>query len=639
VPAALHLALLGVASASLWAAGLRVAGRAGADGVERAIAAAVLAAAAAVLQTLCLALVELGGSAAALAVAALATWIGARLLLPAPAPLRLPSLPPRSRIAAGCLAGAGAAWCAWLLAEPQVGFDSSHYHWAEVAVWLESGRPGSDVGISPDIPYGSYPLTNEVLLAWLAGIGRSFVPLALWSAAMLALLAASAWSALRRLRVDPLLAGAAVAALCSVPFLVRQLGDSGTDLPALAWLAAAGALCAAAPRAPGLLPVALLAAALAVGTKTTAVVPAAAVLAAGALACRGRLSRLRVPLAAAAAAGLAVGGTWYLRNLLEHGSPLWPFVGLPGSDPAPRMIELVDHSFLERPRATLDGNLSGYAERLAGALVLVPAALAAPLVARERRVAPAAGVALVSLIAWANAPVTGLGDPALAFPDGYALSASRYLLPAVAACVLTVALAGAAGGRRRRAALAVLWLAVALNVAGNVALNDRQLPPPALLAGGILALGAVAALPLPRPPRPSGPAWVALAAAGGALLALPSHGFVDRHSEAEGTPILGRPALRWLADRERFREGDDPVAVGRIAVAALAGDRFRHELVPLGPDDSCAGVRRRAAGGWLVVTDLRFASGLEPFRVLRCVRGLRPRFEGGGFRVYALPRG
>jgi hypothetical protein len=635
VPAAVHLALLGVAVASLWSASLRVAARTGADGLERLIAAAVLAATAAVLETLGLSLLGLGGSAVALVLAALGTWALSRLL-PAPSPIDLPTPGPRARIVLGALAATGLAWTAWLLIEPEIGFDSSHYHWVEVAIWLESGRPGSSVAVSPDIPYQSYPLTNEIVLAWLAGIGRSFVPMVLWSPAAFLLLSTSAWSGLRRLRVDPALAAAAVVALCSVPFLVRQLADSGTDLPALAWTTAAGALCVSSVRTPGLLPVAVLAAALAVGTKTTPVVPLAAALVLALFACRHQLRRLRSPLALALAAGLAVGGTWYLRNLLEHGSPLWPFVELPGSDPRPRMISLVDHSFLERPRATLDGNLSGYAERLAGALLLIPAALAAPLLLRERRVVVVALIALACTIAWAAAPVTGLGDPALAFVEGYPLSASRYLLPAIGVCVLAVALAGAPVGRRRTSALALLWAASALNVAGNVALNGEQLPPLWLLAGAAALGGAVAAhAPLRRSrARLAAPAWAAVAAACGLLLAPAASGFVDRHAEADGTPILGRAALRWLSSQESFRDGEGPVLVGRFAVAGLAGDRFEHELRPIALDESCRSLRRRAAGGWIVVTDLQLASGLKPFRALRCLSTMRPRFEGNGYRVY-----
>lgn len=636
MPATVHLALLGVAIASLWSAGLRAAAHAGADGLERLVAAAVLAGTAAVLETLGLSLVALGGSTVALVLAALATWALSRLL-PAPSPLGLPAATPRARIVLGCLGAAGLAWSAWLLIEPEIGFDSSHYHWVEVAIWLDSGRPGSSVPVSPDLPYGSYPLTNEIVLAWLAGIGRSFVPLVLWGPAAFLLLATSAWAGLRRLRVDPALAAAALVALCSVPYLVRQLADSGTDLPALAWAAAAAALCAAGVRTPGLLPVAVLAAALAVGTKTTPVVPLAAALGLAAFACRHRLRSLRAPLALALAAGLAVGGTWYLRNLFEHGSPLWPFVQLPGSDPPPRMIGLVDHSFLERPRATLDGNLSGYAERLAGALLLIPAALAAPLLVRDRRVTVAALVALACTIAWAAAPVTGLGDPALAFPEGYPLSATRYLLPTLGVCVLAIALAGAAAGGRRTAALALLWAVTALNVAGNVALNGEQLPPPWLLAGAAALGGAVAAFaphPRHRPKLPA-PAWAAAAAVCGLLLAPAASGFVDRHAEADGAPILGRAALRWLNAQESFRDGEQPVVMGRFAVAGLAGDRFQHELRPVALDESCRSLRQRAEDGWVVVTDLRPAAGLESFGALRCLRGLRPRFEGDGYRVYA----
>src|SRR5205823_1923305 len=86
----------------------------------------------------------------------------------------------------------------------------------------------------------------------------------------------------------------------------------------------------------------------------------ALVVALGAVATRGSLRRLAVALALAAALGCAAGGLWYLRNLLAHGSPLWPFLAAPWGDSVPPLFARVNHSLLERPRATLEGQWALY---------------------------------------------------------------------------------------------------------------------------------------------------------------------------------------------------------------------------------------------------------------------------------------
>jgi hypothetical protein len=64
-----------------------------------------------------------------------------------------------------------------------------------------------------------------------------------------------------------------VAAVVTLPWVVRQLNEALTDLSVLAWASAAAALCAAVPQRPRLVPVAIVGFALAIGTKTTPIVP------------------------------------------------------------------------------------------------------------------------------------------------------------------------------------------------------------------------------------------------------------------------------------------------------------------------------------------------------------------------------
>ena len=116
--AALHHALLGVSLAALWGAGVRVASLAAPGGLERAVAAVVLAAAVAVVEALALGLVGLGSDPLALGAAACLTWLAARSAAPAagarPAGRALAALagavahgPARSRRAGGRGPGVG----------------------------------------------------------------------------------------------------------------------------------------------------------------------------------------------------------------------------------------------------------------------------------------------------------------------------------------------------------------------------------------------------------------------------------------------------------------------------------------------------------------------------------------------------
>src|SRR3954470_15798194 len=226
VPPVLHHALLGVSVAALGAAGLRAASPLAPGGLARGLVAATFASAAAVAEALLLGLFALGGSTAALVVAAVATWVVARLLLPEPRVRVAEELSAwwgersgAERVVLGAVVGAGAAWAAWQLRYPALGFDTVVYHLPEIVLWLQHGTPGSIQELIPDQPVGNYPLTAEVMVAWGMGISRSFVPLILLPWAWIALTAAAGWAGLRALRVPPLATALAVAAVCTNPWL------------------------------------------------------------------------------------------------------------------------------------------------------------------------------------------------------------------------------------------------------------------------------------------------------------------------------------------------------------------------------------------------------------------------------------
>lgn len=638
--------LLGASVAALVAAAFRVASLAAPAGLERVLATAAIAVAAAVAQALALGLVGLGSSSLALCAAALLSWLAARLLVPAPelgAAAELAAwwsrTDPPLRVGAGAFAGAAGAFAAWLLLYPALGYDSVLYHVPEAVTWVRDGHPGSVHTVWSGLPVGSYPLVHEVTLAWGMGISRSFVPASLWIAVSATLIALGAWTCLRSLGVGRAASGFGAAALAASPsVLAGQAGGAYTDPTALAWLVIAAALGLQAGRRPALVCPALLAAALAAGSKTTALPLSLLVSAIALYAARAGLRRLVLPLGLSVAGALVVGGTWYLRNLVEHGSPLWPFVPTPWGDPKPPLIDLSDYSFLDRPAQTLSRVGDRYLERFLGGILLLAGGMAAPLLARTRIVAAAALATAVSLLLWLNAPFTGVFDVP-AFDVGTA-EATRYLLPGLGAAVLALGLAGRdSRGVARRLALAILAAAAVVSAVQSFRIGFPAAPSPTTPLAGAIA-GALAALVVPRlarlrPHRPppafaAAAAYALLALLAGAALALPASGYVKRHAQAK---LFDGGLAAWFDSQAAWRGGEQPVAIAPTLIGVLAGDRLRHPLELIADHEPCARVARRARAGWVVLSSVR-ATGAKASDVRGCRPSPRPLYEDGSFRVY-----
>lgn len=623
--------LLVAAVAAMAAAAWRVAALTGARGLELAVAAAPLGVAAAVAEALALGTVGLGGSQVALALAAALTWLAAWRLAPAASPAAgpggsasaagpppAPGRRPTPRLAAAALAGLGAGWVVWQLRFPQLGLDGSTYHLGAVADWVTSGATGHSEGLYVSIPVGSYPLTNEVALAWAVGLAQSWAPVAAWSAAIAALLGASCWLGLRRLGTAPAITALTIAALALVPVVLRGLVHAESDAPALAWLGCTAALAACARTRPALLAPMLVAAALAIGTKTTVVPLTAIVVLAAGYACRASLRRLAVPLALAAALGLVAGGLWYVRNLIAHGSPLWPFVSLPWGDPVPPLLNRVNFSLLERPRATLEGQWPIYRLTLSGGLVLLAGGVLAPLWARRRPVAIAAAATLAALLAWASAPFTGAG--AAAFLQ---VNTLRYLIPALAAGALAIALSSRYGNRTR--ALAAAALIAALAWSAKTYLDDAYLQGEGTLVLAAIAASVVTALVAKAPART---AAVIAAVSAAALLTAGAHSYAQRHAVSSD---FDSAVVGWFAKNER--DDHRPIAFSPTPIALLAGNRLTHPLELIGAHETCREVLTRAARGWLVVRDVdRTLFGTLPAE--QCLAGVKPVYDDGVHRVY-----
>ena len=634
-----HSALFVAAVLALAAGASRVAALAAPAGLERALAAAVLAATAAIIEALGLGLAGLGGDATALAAAAVLTWAAVRRWAPAPADggltaqalAGLAAAPAAVRALLGAVAGLILALLAFDLQHPLVGLDGVAYHLPEIVFWIQGGHPGAIVASIPGVPTGSYPLTNEVLLAWGMGLSSSFAPVAAWTATALSLLLAAGWLGLRRLGVSASASALALAAVVAAPDFAAELNTPMNDGITLMWLVVAAALTVAAVRdRPRLYAVAVLAGALSIGTKTTAAPLVALVLVAGGLRMR-RWSRPALILAAAA--GLLAGGTWYVRNLIQHGSPFWPLLPGPFGDPVPASLVPADVRFIARPLATLDGRLDDYARLMAGNLVLLFGGIAAAALApRTRRVAAASAVTAVSVLLWTDAPFTGRGHDAA---GDLSLAVTRYLLPGVACGATALALAArrrTVGGRLALAALAgaLLWsLRQSAQFDFPTLPSAARLVAGAVLGGAALAGGAV----FLRPRR----ALVLVAAAGIVLaggLAAAAPGYVARNAQTDTT--FAAPLLRWFSAQPAFATGRDPIATTAPRIGLLAGDGLHHRLDLVGAQEPCPAVRARARRGWVVVLD--FAPFLIKFfprgTAGACLADQRPLFVDGGFRVY-----
>lgn len=631
--------LLGAAAAALGAAGWRAGGRLTTAALERALVAAVLAVCALVAEALLLGRIGAGGSPAALSGAAAGTLLAARLLIADSAGRPWwPALGERDRWALGAAAGALLALVAWMLRHPAVGIDATVYHLPEALGWVRSGSTGSTPHVLVEFQAGSYPLTHEVVLSWAMAISRSFTPAALWAGWAVALLAVAVWAGLRRLGCGRGVAALALAALLAEPVLAEHLNKPKNDVPSLAFLAAALALCAcAAPRGgqpprPRLLAVALAAAGLAIGAKTTAAPLALIGLLAAAWACRGVLWRARGALALGAVAALGVGGVWYLRNLIAHGWLFWPFGSGPfGGDPEPAYLRRIDVSFLGRPRYTLAGREAEYVRAVAGGLLLAAGGVAAGLLRpRSRLVAGAAAATAVAALAWMAAPFTGrTADPVL----DLSLTTVRYLLPVFLAGAAALALAGRGRGGAARGARALLAAALAWNLARTAQIGFPDLPAAGTLLAGA-ALGAVAAAVAASSAARLRVVAV-LAAAGMAVVSgRLADGWLGHAAESAATPMA--PLEAFFARQPGWTQDRTPVAFVTNVVGPLAGDRLRHPLELIPGDEPCVRTLARLRDEWVVVRDIApaFRALLAPVRAPACLAGVRPAARPEGWLVY-----
>jgi hypothetical protein len=213
---------------------------AGADGARMVLAVIVCVAGFGVMTVQLLSAVGLAGNPwAELALAAL-LWLGVAKIVPRPPPLT-PVVP---TWASGGLIGMYLTASAWCLANPVRSFDGMTYHSATPLGWVDAGSVFARVDTLYDFPTYAYPAVNEMLLTWACGAADSLVPLALWPPFASVILVLAGVVGLREIGVPAWASILAPTTVVLCVIAVRQITAPNTDLIAVAWLAAGGALIA-----------------------------------------------------------------------------------------------------------------------------------------------------------------------------------------------------------------------------------------------------------------------------------------------------------------------------------------------------------------------------------------------------------
>lgn len=616
-----------LAIALLGGAALRVATGAFPRGVARFLAVFTLVAAWAIVSVELLSLLGLAASPVAHLLLIAAAWAASRALPPPQLRIRdelrsaLPSR--RARVLAGAGAGTLLAACAWCLWNPVRSFDGMTYHAATVVAWINDGSVFTQPALLHDFPTTAYPVANEMALTWAVALAGTLTPLVLWTPVLAAVLMLAGWTGLRAIGVPAYAAILAPLAVVLSVIMVRQVSAPNTDLPTVAWLVVGAALLAAA-RSPAGTALAVLALALAVGTKTSALPLAAAGLAFAAWRLRGRPGLL----AAVAAPALVIGGFVYARNLVQHGSPLWPFLATPWGDPRPPVYDALARSLLERPVETLEGRLGAYRADLSSASVLLPGAVIVAAVTRRREVVLGALFVVMLTMLWSAGPVTGVLDEQVF--HYLAMSALRYLFPVVALAAAVVALATRVPGHAGRLAGVLLALAVLYDLRRLWRADDFELLPL-----WVLVAGAAAGLVLMWAPR-SGVLVVPGIAAALAVMLVGAPDITRRHADSVA---FDAKLLRWA-----MREPDRPSAAWSMApvvTGLLAGHRVQRRLELIPPGESCARTRRRlrrqyvVVGRWDTIADFPTNQRLlTSGKAFDCMASLPPAYSDERFRAY-----
>jgi hypothetical protein len=370
----------------------------------------------------------------------------------------------------------------------------------------------------------------------------------------LALALLAGWCIGRPRGLAPITMAGVAVVLATPVFAGTQPGSAYNDVTSLAFALAAVALLVSTPRgrphAP--LPVTVLVA-LAVGgvltTKWSGLASFGALAVATVVVARSR-RRVRTALVVTAGAA-AVGGSWYLRNLLAVGNPLPPLGGRFGPVSIPKVDIPIDSTpivaFVLDRRAWRDDFLPGLGTSFGVAWPLFVACVAAGLllamVRGDRRTRVFGAVGAVAIAAYVVGPqfITVLGRPHYFFTNlrypAVGLALGLLLLPLALPPRTATAIAALYGGL-----LLVLQLDLTL---WPTHLRDRTFssPLPRYAVGVGLVAGGLALVAALMPVRAGSPR-LRRAAVGAVVLAMVVGGFglqryEDDHRYSAGTTYEG----------------------------------------------------------------------------------------------------
>lgn len=655
----LRLLLLAISVIAIGAAGLRGAGALAVRITPRVLGGVSLAAGLIVAESLLLGLVGLGTSAVALTVAAVLTWlVSAWRVAPVAPSLRdqLVDVWAGAGMAAQAAAGSCVAFVvglsAYQLWNPTVGGDGLRYHAAQPVIWLSDGHVGSFHQTLADFPTQAYPKTVEVLVTWFYAIARTPVAAIPLTIGLSVLAGVSVFAGLRRVGVASWVAALAAAAGLLLPVNIQETTGVYSDVPALAWLACAVALCVTSAEDPGAVGLGAVAAGLAIGTKPSTGPLALIALGAAVWVNRDWVRTNLVRLVPTATLALGLGAIWYVANWVKYGAPLWPFSTFPAG-PTPPLVwqEAGGAKFINDPVGVVRFlGLQPFLKVFGGGLVLLAAvpltAVAALLpAARKVRRELLVGVAVivVSALLWADSEFTGVAGGAVPV----VVTGLRYLTPAPLAAAALLGLASRARGWLRLGAVGLLVVALAVDV-WEIHREHLNFPfrPGLPVSIALVALGAVVAglaarrTGLVQLLRARGLTAVSVVV-GGLLLAIPASHFLSRYLEVAKRHQYGDAVvLRYLSQQPGWIHGNAPIAAGSEAYATLAGPHFTHPLSFIPDYEDCAQIRAAARRGWVVLEPLtgQVFSGLNYERAPACMNGVTPAATlPGHIKVYAPP--
>jgi hypothetical protein len=325
---------------------------------------------------------------------------------------------------------------------------------------------------------------------------------------------------------------------------------------------------------------------------------------------------LRVQAGLGVILALGTGGVWYIRNLVTHGSPLWPFTSTPWGDPQPPGFRTYT-SLLQDPSATLHGRTGPYLALASGGILLVLGGFAAGVVGRGRATRLAGAAVLLGLLVWAASPTSGLSRFAsLSAP----VSQLRYLLPVIATAALGLVLLA----RDRPSSGLVIRATFVAVIAWNVGQDlfggtSPAFPVKALVVG---AVAGAASFWLSRRFVPA-TRWAGPAAlAGGLAVLVALLGVSVRNHDARlaaNDLTFDQKLARYMARQPGFLRSTSGVAMAPELSGTLVGYRLRHRLRLLSLPAPCADLAALRQHSWVIVRDDEANRQLLGYRIPACL--------------------